>query len=152
MKTFTFRLQTVLNYRMREEEQAQAAYAQAQQAQARIEADIRQAGAIIEAYHTALLAAREGASNRQKQLVFLNSLQHQQTLCDRLSARLLPAQREVAARREAMLGARQRREALTLLKAKQQAAHNSGAARAEESMLGDLVTARHALGIMGAAA
>ena len=152
MKTFIFRLQTILNFRAREEEQAQDDYAQSLQARARIEADIVQADAFIEAYHTALLSAREGASNRQHQLVFLNSLQHQQTLCDRLAARLVPAEREVAERREAMLGARRRREALTLLKAKQATAHNTEAARREELTISDLIMARYALNLVEEAA
>lgn len=152
MKTFTFRLQTVLDFRAREEEQAQDAFAQSLHARARIESGLRQARATIEAYHSALHSSREGVSDRQHQLVFLNALRHQEEHCTRLTAELAAAEREVCARREAMLGAHRRCEALTRLKEKQQSAHSAEAARIEESMIGDLITARHALGMMEAAA
>ncbi len=151
MKSFAFRLATVLNLRAREEDQACDDYAQAVRARAGVEAGIQQARTTIEAYHAALRTEREGVSDRQHQLVFLNALKHQQVRCDLLAVELAAAEREVAARRQVMIGARRRREALTLLRTKQQTAHNAAAARAEESMIGDLITARHALGKMEAA-
>jgi len=152
MKTYTFRLQTVLNLRAREEEQARDAYAQSLHARARIENEIQQARATLDGYNAALRTAREGVSSGQHQMIFLNALQRQHTHCDRLAAELVPAEREVAKRREAMLEARRRREALTRLKEKQQSAHTAEAARAEEAMIGDLITARHALSLMEVAA
>ena len=152
MKTFHFRLETVLNLRAREEELAQNEYAQSLQARARIESEIRKAGVTLEAYHAALRTTREGTSNPQHQLIFLNALQRQHTLCNDLAAELLSAEREVAKRREATLEARRRRETLTRLKQKQHSAHNASAGRAEESMIGDLITARHVLRMMEAAA
>lgn len=152
MKAFTFRLEAVLNLRAREEEKAQDAYAQSLHARARIENEIREARATFDGYSAALRTAREGVSSGQHQMIFLNALQRQHTHCDRLAADLVPAEREVAKRREAMLDARRRREALTRLKEKQQSAHRAEAARVEESTIGDLITARHALGMMEAAA
>lgn len=152
MKTFHFRLQTVLNLRAQEEDQAQNAYAQSLHARARIESDIRQAGVTLDGFHAALRTAREGTSNPQHQLIFLKALQRQHTLCDRLASDLSSAEREVAKRREAMLEARRRRETLARLKEKQQGVHRADAARVEESMVGDLITARHVLRMMEAAA
>ncbi len=152
MKTFTFRLQTVLNLRAREEEQARDAYAQALHARARLESEIRDAATTLDSYYGALRSAREGVSNRQHQLLFLAALQRQHTCCDGLAAKLVPLEREVALRREEMLDARRRREALTRLEEKQQCAHKAESVRAEESMIGDMITARHALGLMEAVA
>ena len=53
----------------------------------------------------------------------------------------------VTERREAMLVARRRREALTRLKEKQQAAWKAESAKAEEAMVGDMITARYGLGL-----
>ena len=58
----------------------------------------------------------------------------------------------VAERREAMLVARRRREALTRLREKQHAAWKAEFARAEEVMIGDMITARHGLGVQEAGA
>jgi hypothetical protein len=61
-------------------------------------------------------------------------------------------EKAVAERREAMLVARRRREALTRLREKQHAAWKAEFARAEEVMIGDMITARHGLGVQEAGA
>lgn len=152
MKTFLYRLESVLNLRARAEEQAREIYARALHARAGCEAALREARGTLEAYHAALHSAREGVSDRQSQLIFLNALQHQQAQCNRMAEQLTAAEREVAARREAMLVARREREVLSRLKLRQQSAHSAEAARAEESMIGDLISARHAMSLQEVAA
>lgn len=147
MKPFRYRLESVLTVRTRAEDQAREAYAQALQARARAETAINQERATLEAYHATLRGSREGVSNRHYQLVYLSALQQQQALCERCAAELAMVEKNVAVRREAMLDARRRREALTRLKEKQQAAWKAEEARVEESMIGDLITARYGLGV-----
>lgn len=147
MKLFRYRLETVLSLRLREEEQAREAYAQALQARARAEATLLQERATLEQYHTALCSARSGVSNRQHQLLFLNALKQQQGLCDRCAAEFAVVEKMAGQQREAMLAARSRREALSRLKEKQQRAWQTEAARVEEVMIGDLITARYGLGL-----
>ena len=147
MKLFRYRLESVLTVRTREEDQAREAYAQVLQARARAEATVNQERATLEAYHATLRTAREGVSNRQHQLVYLNALKQQQGRCERCSAEMAMIEKMVTERREAMLGARRRREALTRLKEKQQAAWKAESAKAEEAMVGDMITARYGLGL-----
>jgi len=147
MKPFRYRLESVLTVRAREEDLAREAYSQVLQARARAEAAVLQERATLEAYHATLRTAREGVSNRQHQLLHLHALKQQQSLCERCAAELAMVEKAVAERREAMLEARRRREALTRLKEKQQAAWKAEAAKAEEAMIGDMITARYSLGL-----
>lgn len=147
MKPFRYRLESVLTVRAREEDLARDAYTQVLQARARAEAAVNQERATLEAYHATLRTAREGVSNRQHQLVYLNALKQQQGLCERCAAELAMIEKTVTERREAMLVARRRREALTRLKEKQQAAWKAESAKAEEAMIGDMITARYGLGV-----
>lgn len=146
MKPFRYRLESVLTVRTREEDLAREAYAQVLQARARAEAAINQERATLEGYHATLRTSRGGVSNRQQQLVFLNALKQQQSLCERCAAELAMVEKTVAERREEMLVARRRREALTRLREMQHTAWRTESARAEEAMIGDLITARYGLG------
>ena len=146
MKPFRYRLESVLTVRVREEDRAREAYTQVLQARARAEAASNQERSTLEEYHTTLRMAREGVSNRQHQLVYLNALKQQQALCERCAAELAMVEKTVAERREAMLVARRSREALTRLREKQMAAWKGEAARTEEAMIGDMITARYGLG------
>ena len=152
MKPFRYRLESVLTVRAREESEAREAYDQVLQARARAKAATIQERATLEAYHTTLRTARECVSSRQHQLVYLNALKQQQNLCERCAAELAMVEKAVAERREAMLVARRRREALTRLREKQHAAWKAEFARAEEVMIGDMITARHGLGVQEAGA
>lgn len=147
MKRFSFPLESVLALRLREEEQAQHAHEAALGVRARIEADLRRTAREIEGCHTALTRARSGAFRRDDHLIFLNALQLQQKNRDRLTRDATVAQRAVDARREELLFARRRRETLAQLKADQERAHRAATARAEETALDDLISARHALAL-----
>ncbi|MCE9612515.1 MAG: flagellar export protein FliJ [Chthoniobacter sp.] len=145
MKPFRYRLETVLSLRLREEDQAREVYSQSLQARARAEAKLLQERTTLEEYHTALCSARAGVSNRQHQLLFLNALKQQQGLCDRCAAEFAVVEKMANQQREVMLAARRRREALSRLKERQQHAWQIEAARVEEVMIGDLITARYGL-------
>lgn len=147
MKAFRYRLETVLNLRLREEEQAREVYAQSLQARARAEATLLQERSVLEQYHTALCTARAGVSDRQHQILFLNALKQQQGVCDRCSVEFLAVEKMANQQREIMLVVRRRREALSRLKEKRQRAWQVETARVEEAMIGDLITARYGVGL-----
>ncbi|MCX6978205.1 MAG: flagellar export protein FliJ [Verrucomicrobia bacterium] len=144
MKKFVFRLESVLTLRAREEQTAQQHYAHSLSICQSISQQLTEAQSDMEGYHLALTQARSGTSNRQLQLTYLQALQDQQKRCAGLNHKLTKSKREVALRLEAMLDTRRRREALSHLKAKQQAAHQTANARAEELAIGDLITSRYA--------
>lgn len=150
MKPFTFRLESVLAIRAREEEQARELYARVLQARTLIEAALQQARNDLEGYHRALATKREGRSRRDEQLVFLSALQYQQAYCEKMRGQLAIAERDVEARRGELLVAHSKHEALVRLKDRQGEAHETASQRAEEMALGDLITARHALATFGA--
>lgn len=151
MKPFVFRLESVLTLRQREEERAQETFGKAVQLrnQAALALEAGQAG--LDDCYVALVSGRSGATNRTEQILLLNSLQQQQSHCELLKGRLVAADREVQARREGFLAARRKREALTLLREKQQLAHRLAQERAQESEIADLITARHSRTLQEAA-
>lgn len=143
MKPFTFRLETVLTVRERDEERAREIYSASLRARAETAAQLQSVRDEIAAYHQALTAMRAGSSHGSDQLVFLRAIQAQQARQAALAAELAKREREVTARREEFLAARRKREALTRLKDHQRAAHASAAQRAAEESISELITARH---------
>lgn len=145
MTPFVFRLETVLALRIREEERAKEWCAIALRDQSNA-AMARAAGNLeLEACHAAISTQRSGTTNRTEQILLLSALQQQQSLCERLVTRCAAIDREVAVRREAMLVARRKREALSKLKERQRDAHCFAQSRKEESAISDIISARHVL-------
>jgi flagellar export protein FliJ len=144
MKPFTFRLESVLTLRTREEERTQETFGKAVQHRNQCERALDDGRAALEKCFDALVNGRTGTSNRTEQILLLNAVQHQQTHNVTLAIRLAAADRDVAARRGEFLAARRKREVLTRLRARQERAHRREQDRHTENEVADLITARHA--------
>jgi flagellar export protein FliJ len=144
MKAFTFSLESVLTLRAREEDLAREAFALAVQARDIVGRQLAEGRATIEIFHDALAGCRTGSTNRSEQIILLNALQHHQSHCGTLAIRLAAAERETAAKRDAYLTARRKREALSRLKTRKLVAHRLAEERREEAAVADVIAARHA--------
>lgn len=145
MKSFRFRLETVLTIRTREEECVRELCAAALRNQSAAIAALENGHTELEACHETLAQKRAEKTNRTEQLLFLSALQQQKTNCERLVTRCAAADREVATRRAELLVVRRKREALTHLKERQQATHRLEQDRQEEATIADIISARHVL-------
>ena len=145
MKPFLFRLESVLTLRTREEERARDTCAVAMKAQATAAMELRAGNGELDACHAALTSRRSGTTNRTEQILLLSALQSQQSNCERLIARCNAADREVAARRDDLLSARRKREALSNLRERQRSAHHLDQERHDEAAIADIISARHVL-------
>lgn len=150
MKSFIFRLETVLALRTREEERVREICAEALRKQSAAMSALATANGELEAYHTAISQQRSGRTNRTEQILLLSAIQQQQANCKLLVARCAAADREVAIRRGELLVARRKREALANLKDRQRDAHRLAAERQEEATIADIITARHVLNMQEA--
>ena len=145
MKPFLFRLESVLTLRSRDEDRARDACAVAMKNQATAALELRNGNADLDGCHSALSTKRAGTTNRNEQILLLSALQSQQSNCEQLVARCTIADRALAARRDELLLARRKREALSNLKERQRAAHRLAQERHDEAAIADIISARHVL-------
>jgi len=143
MKQFHFSLETVLRLRAEQLEQTRQAFAECQQWRARAVISLTAAQAEIDNCQDALTARREVRTTRTDQLLFLNALQYQQSLLVRLKEELGRVERELEIRRQTMLAAQRKLDALERMREKQLAEHRAAERRHEEAELDDLITARY---------
>ena len=100
MKSFVFRLETVLTLRTREEERVREVYAEALRKQSAAMSALTTANGELEAYHTAISQQRSGRTNRTEQILLLSAIQQQQANCKLLTARCVAADTSVAVARD----------------------------------------------------
>jgi flagellar export protein FliJ len=144
MKSFTFKLDSVLNLRERAKKQAQLLYAEAG----------RQLEAALEEHRAALaeeqriadsIAELQRATFRPAEREMLwKALAWQRDSCAQLLAAVDAARKELESKREALLSARREHEAMLRLREKQLTAWQRDAQLAEIAMIDDIVNARHA--------
>jgi flagellar export protein FliJ len=146
MKAFTFRLETVLSLRAGEEKIAQENYARALQHVSRAEQELADAQADLERLHMALESNRGGRFTKNDQLISLNAIKYQQSICERDAERLEHAKQEAEHRLADLIDAKRAHEILLRLKSKQQSAHAREADCREQTAIDDMVTARHGAG------
>jgi len=145
MKPFLFRLESVLALRAAKERQEQENYARAMQTVRRAERELADACAELERLHEALESARGQRSKRNDQIIALNAIGYQQSICDRKAERLQLSQGEAKAHLQNLLAAKRAHEILRRLRVKQQARHQRGKERYEQNAVDDAVMARFAL-------
>jgi flagellar export protein FliJ len=145
MKPFQFRLESVLALRAAKENQEQETYARALQAVRQAERELAEARAELERLHETLESARGGRSWRNDQLIVLNAIGYQRSICDRKSERLQFFQGEAKARLQDLLAAKRAHEVLRRLKAKAKARHQIEEGRQEQNAVDDVVVAKFAV-------
>jgi flagellar export protein FliJ len=144
MKAFLFRLEPVLALRVAKENEAQEKYAHALKAVAQAEGDLYEARAELERLHEVLDSSRAGRFRRNDQIISLNAMSYQRSICERKAERLAHLQDEAKTRLQDLLAARRAHEVLRRLRAKRQAQHLRETERREQLVVDDLVMARFA--------
>jgi|TARA_B100000959_G_scaffold253904_1_gene285177 flagellar export protein FliJ len=146
MKPFQFSLNTVLDVRSNEEQIARAAHTVAQEA---LETILIQRRSVEEAVESNLSACHQAFDGQVKS----GTIAHLQSALRELRAQLeilepevQRLQEEADAKWQALLQARQRREALDKLKEKQHAAHLKEGMRTEQNAIDEMVLLRAAAG------
>jgi flagellar export protein FliJ len=152
MKSFLFRLEPILALRAATLSEAQQSYAQACQAVSQAKRDLAEAKADLERLHEVLQLCRGGRSRKNDQIISLNAIDYQQSLCDRKTERLDRAQQEATVRLQELLTAKRAHEVLRRLRTKLQAKHCREQEQREQSMVDDMVMARFAAKLSKAAA
>jgi flagellar FliJ protein len=142
MKRFLFRLEPVLGLRAAKESEAQASYGRALEAMRRAEEDLTDARMELERLEEALNASRRGRFTKNDQIIALNAIGYQQSICQRKADRLAHFQKEAQARLQDLLAAKRAREVLERLRAKQQAQYQRETERREQVAVDDAVMAR----------
>ena len=145
MKTFAFRLESVLTLRAGAEKIAQLNYAKALMTVSRAEQELADAESDLERLHAALETKREGRFTQNDQLISLNAIKYQKSICERDAERLKHAKQEAEHRRLELVEARRKHEGLLRLKSNQQDDHAREADKHEQLEVDDLVTARHSV-------
>lgn len=145
MKSFAFRLETVLSLRIREEDRARELCANALRRQAAAVAALATGNYELESCHAALSKQRAGRTTRTEQILLLSALQQQQLNCKRLVANCAAADRDVAICRGELLVVRRKRESLSNLKERQRTAHRLAEDRQQEALIADIISSRHVL-------
>jgi flagellar export protein FliJ len=144
MKPFRFRLESVLTLRAAKESEAQENHARALHAVARAERDLSDAQAELERLHEGLESSRARHFRRNDQIIALNAITYQQTICAHNAERLEHLKKEAQARLQDLLIAKREYEVLLRLRSKQATAHRREAERREQVAVDDLVMARFA--------
>lgn len=146
MKQFQFSLNTVLGVRSNEEQLAAERHATAQEA---LEAILMQRQLVEEAIHSNLAACQQAFDGQVKS----GTIAHLQAALKELRAQLeafIPElrrlQAEADAKWQALLQARQRREALEKLKDKQHSVHLKHEEFTEQQAIDEMVLLREAAG------
>ena len=141
---FLFRLESVLILRATREKEAQENHARAAAVVARAERVLNDARAELGRLHDVLGSSRGGRSSKNDQIIALNAITYQQSICDRQSERLDHAQAEANARLQELLTAKRAREILERLRAKQKAKHRLEVERQDQIAVDDIVMAQFA--------
>jgi flagellar export protein FliJ len=144
MKRFTFRFDSILRLREREEEAAREALERFVGAQRRAAGDLDDASLELDRCEQAIATRRAGSSSVNDHLILLNAARFQRAHCDRLAARLESATRETDAHRALFELARRKHEAVLRLRDRHHRAHAAAGQRHEENEISDLIIAHHA--------
>ena len=149
MKQFKFSLEAVLQVREQEFERARQFHAECAQWRTRAAASLAEAQEEIDACHEALTSRREARTTRTDQLLLLNALQYQQSILQRLKMELARVERELEGRRNSMIIAQRKVDAIARLKERKQRIHKAMAQRQEDAAMDDLIAARYILQTAG---
>jgi flagellar export protein FliJ len=152
MKPFLFRLEPILALRAAKLNEAQQSYTQAWQAVSRAERELAEATAELERLQEVLKSSRGGRSRQNDQIISLNAIGYQQSLCTRQAERLEHAQQEAKARLQELLSAKRAHEVLRRLRARLQQKHFREEERREQNAVDDTVMTRFAGKLSKAAA
>lgn len=142
MKPFKFSLESVLTLRLQEEDTAKSSYAEAVAFYNRTALALDQGVSDLESLQGTLSEKRQGTSNRDDQLLYLQAIRQQRSYCDTLTQRLARADQLRQVRFNLWMDARTRTQMIERLKEKHRGRHVAEQVRREEKSVDDLVSAR----------
>jgi flagellar export protein FliJ len=142
MKPFKFSLESVLMLRTQEEDAAKNSYAEAVGFYNRTILSLEEGLGDLEQLQTTLSEKRQGVSDKEDQLLYLQTIRQQRSYCDTLTQRLARAEQLKEVRFNLWMEARTKTQMLERLKERHKERHNAEQARQEEKAVEDLVSAR----------
>jgi flagellar export protein FliJ len=142
MKPFKFSLESVLMLRTQEEDAAKNSYAEAVAFYNRTVLALEQGLGDLEQLQSTLSEKRQGVSDKEDQLLYLQTIRQQRNYCDTLTQRLVRAEQLKELRFKLWMEARTKTQMLVRLKDRHRERHLAEQARQEERAVEDLVSAR----------
>lgn len=142
MKPFKFSLESVLMLRTQEEDAAKNSYAEAVAFYNRTVLSLEEGLGGLEQLQTTLSEKRQGVSDKEDQMLYLQTIRQQRSYCDTLTQRLVRANQLKEVRFNLWMEARTKTQMLERLRERHKARHNAEEARREEKAVEDLVSAR----------
>ncbi len=142
MKPFKFSLESVLMLRTQEEDAAKNSYAEAVGFYNRTALSLEEGIGGLEQLQATLSEKRQGVSDKEDQLLYLQTIRQQRSYCDTLTQRLARADQLKEVRFNLWMEARTKTQMLVRLKERHKERHNAEQARQEEKAVEDMVSAR----------
>ena len=142
MKPFKFSLESVLMLRTQEEDAAKNSYAEAVGFYNRTVLSLEEGLGGLEQLQSTLSEKRQGVSDKEDQLLYLQTIRQQRSYCDTLTQRLARADQLKEVRFNLWMEARTKTQMLERLKERHRERHSAQQARQEERAVEDLVSAR----------
>jgi flagellar export protein FliJ len=142
MKPFKFSLESVLMLRSQEEDAAKHSYAEAVGFYNRTVSSLEEGLGDLERLQATLSEKRQGVSDKEDQLLYLQTIRQQRSYCDTLTQRLVRAEQLREVRFKLWMEARTKTQMLERLKERHKQRHDAEQARKEEKAVEDLVSAR----------
>jgi flagellar export protein FliJ len=142
MKPFKFSLESVLMLRSQEEDVAKNSYAEAVGFYNRTVLSLEEGLGGLEQLQATLSEKRQGVSDKEDQLLYLQTIRQQRSYCDTLTQRLARADQLKEVRFNLWMEARTKTQMLERLKERHKERHTAEQARQEEKAVEDMVSAR----------
>jgi flagellar export protein FliJ len=142
MKPFKFSLESVLMLRIQEEDVAKNSYAEAVAFYNRTVLSLEEGLGDLEKLQETLSGKRQGVSDKEDQLLYLQTIRQQRNYCDTLTQRLARANQLKEVRFRLWMEARTKTQMLERLKERHRDRHRAEQSRQEEKAVEDLVSAR----------
>jgi flagellar export protein FliJ len=143
MKRFTFRLDSILKIRAREEDSAREILERCLSAQRSAERELDDANLRLDQSEDAMTGKRSGKTSIHDHLILLNAVRLDRDRCVNLTTRLAAATRETEAQRQLFQTARRRHQAILRLRERHSRAHAAAEQRREDNEISDFIISRH---------
>lgn len=143
MKRFTFRLDSILKMRAREEDSAREILERCLAAQRSAERDLDEANLRLDRSEEALLGKRTGKTSIHDHLILLNAVRLERERCVNLTTRATAAIRETETQRRLFQTARRKHQAILRLHDRHSCVHSAAEQRREENEISDFIISRH---------
>ena len=139
MRSFKFRLESVLTLRIRDQDFAKSAYAEALAYRNKCQDLLDKSIVELQDLQDGLVSRRCVSSSRDEQLTYIHGIRQQRDFCLTVSQRLARSEQLVRLRLDEWLAARRKTQMLEKIKEKQAKVYSLSVRRAEDRDIDDLV-------------